>query len=96
MDASDALQQKNNSNKSNADERKGRFIFAFHMPERPLREKQKAENSLNARGIFWLTVRNGAIYDAPTRQRKKPKETYEHNEHQRNALQCCSSRWPCH
>jgi hypothetical protein len=87
---------KTNSNKSNAEKRQGRVSLAFHMPEQPLREKQQAENSLNARGIFWLTVRNGAIYDAPTRQRKKPKETYEHNEHQRNALQCCSSRWPCH
>jgi hypothetical protein len=51
------------------------------MPEQPFRDKQQAENSLNVRGIFWLTVRNGAIYDAPARQRKKPKETYEHNEH---------------
>ena len=38
--------------------------------QQPLRGKQQAENSLNARGIFWLTVRNGAIYDAPTRQKK--------------------------
>jgi hypothetical protein len=61
---------KNNSNKSNTDKRQGRFSFAFHMPEQSLRDKQQAENSLKVRGIFWLTVRNGAIYDAPARQRK--------------------------
>ena len=33
--------------------------------QQPLRGKQQAENSLNARGIFWLTVRNGAIWATP-------------------------------